>query len=161
MKTLLFILLVTLASCATQERCTAKYPPQIKEITNTVTIYRDTTIFVYIKPDTVHDVKTVYVDKGGLIQSDPSFLNTRFARSKAYVLNSKLFHELTQLDDSIQAVIHNATKTEIQYIEKTTTVEVERSLTGWQYAQIWAGRLLMLSVLVLILVYVARIFIKI
>ena len=149
------------SACATQERCNERYPPKVTEVTKTVTVYRDTTVYVYIHADTVHDTKTVYIDRGGLIQSDHSMLNTRFARSTAYVKDSKLFHDLTQLDDSIASVIHNATRTEIQYIDKTTEVPVPRDLTGWQWFQIWAGRILIGSVGLLILVIVGRLVLKI
>lgn len=158
---LTFAIIALLSSCATQERCAGRYPPTITEVTKTVTVYRDTTIYVYIKGDTVHDTKTVYIDRGGLIQSDPSMLSTRFAWSTAYVKDSKLFHNLTQLDDSIASVIRNATRTEIQYVDRTNTVEVKRELTGWQWFQIWCGRILIASAVVLILVIIARLVLKI
>jgi hypothetical protein len=157
----LIILLVLFSSCVTQKRCDSRFPPIIKDsiIRETVTIYRDTTVYVQIKADTVHDTTTVYLDKGGLIQSDISFMNTRFATSKAYVLNSKLYHSLFQLEDSIAKTIANAIKnSSTNTVETVTIIEKVNELTGWQWFQVWAGRLLILTLFGLVCIFVFRMF---
>ena len=157
---IIFSWLLIVTSCTTQQKCLEKYPPQVREITKTVTVYRDTTIFVRIPGDTVHRIDTVWIDRHGFVQSDVSILYTRFAESRAWIKNSKLFHKLTQNEDTVSKVLQGAIRTEVQYVDRVSTVEVPRALTWWQTTQIWAGRLLLMCVAVLIGLVVARFVLK-
>jgi hypothetical protein len=152
----ILVSLLVLSSCTTLKKCNERFPPQVETVTihRDSTIYRDTTIFVYIKGETIHDTTKVYIDRSGLIQSDISFLNTQYSWSKAWVNNSRLFHTLVQRDDSISSTIRNAIKNQskIEYITTTTIEKVERSLSWWQTLQIWCGRVF-LTCLILIIIF--------
>ncbi len=160
MKKLLYVLvIVSLSSCTTLKKCNNKFPPQIKEITirTDTVIYRDTTIYVTIKGETVYKTDTVFIDRGGLIQSGVSFLNTKYATSKAYVKDSRLFHTLNQIKDSIPATIIGGKFESVTLSkEQVKTVMVERKLSIIQQVQIWAGRLFFISLLIFIGMFIFR-----
>ena len=69
MKTLLIIagIALILSGCTTERKCNRKFPPQTMGITKdsiirtTQTVYRDTTIFVYIKGETKYSTDTVWL----------------------------------------------------------------------------------------------------
>jgi hypothetical protein len=152
----ILVSLLVLSSCTTLKKCNERFPPKVETVTihKDSTIYRDTTIYIYIKGETIHDTTKVYIDRSGLIQSDISFLNTQYSWSKAWVNNSRLFHTLVQRDDSISSTIRNAIKNQskIEYITTTTIEKVERSLSWWQTLQIWCGRVF-LTCLILIIIF--------
>lgn len=156
MKKLLILLVVMNGwSCITERKCADRFPPEVNEITKAVTIYRDTTIFVYIKPDTVHRVDTVYVDKFGLVQSSVSYLQTEYAWGRAWIKDSRLFHDVGQFDSKIAETIKGATKTEIQYVYRETIKEVN-ILKWWQTILMWAGGLMFVCLFGLVLVLIIR-----
>ena len=112
MKYLLLILTVVIfSSCVTQKRCAQKFPPQVKVVTETVTetIYRDTTIYVHIKADTVYSEKIIYETPDGW-QTEKSTLDMLYSYSTAQVINGTLKHELFQKESYIDQVIKNAIK---------------------------------------------------
>jgi hypothetical protein len=118
---------------------------------------------VYIKGDTVHDSVTVYVDKGGLIQSELSKLHTEYSDSWARVLDGRLVHRLVQNESAIASIVKGAIKyvDRVQYVKEVAPPLVTNELTGWQWFQVWAGRLFLASILVLVLVLIGRTFLKI
>lgn len=102
-------------------------------IRETKTIYRDTTIYVYVKGDVRHDTVRVFVTADGLINSKVSHLKTDFAWSWAQVVNGQLRHELRQNDTAVAAhlVSRSTFSTELQ--KKTTVVTVyQNKLKKWQ-----------------------------
>ena len=157
------IVLLLLTGCITQERCYDRYPPAVTTITETKTIIRDTTIYVYIKGDTVHDSVTVYVDKGGLIQSELSKLHTEYSDSWARVLDGRLVHRLVLNESRIASIVKGSIKyvDRVQYVKEVAPPLVTNELTGWQWFQVWAGRLMLASILVLVLVLIGRQVLKI
>jgi hypothetical protein len=156
MKNIIYIIAVLMiSSCATQNKCDRKFPctgkDSISVITKTETIYRDTIIYVYVPGEKVTETKLVYVDANGIMHSDISKLYTSFAESWAWVENGKLMHELMQKDTTLARHIKNAIKESAMTTEtvkiKTVIQEVNR-VTGWQWFQIWAGRILLLIILI-------------
>jgi hypothetical protein len=141
MKTLIIISLLFFSGCITQDKCLQRFPPEVKEtitiVTETVTVTRDTVIYVQLEPEMIYQTDTVKIDVlTGLIQSERSHLETSLAWSVAQVQNSKLHHELHQKDTLIEFKLQNAI-TEIERLqkelrEKVTTIEVPRKLTAWQ-----------------------------
>jgi len=123
-------------------------------VTETKTIIHDTTIYVYLPGDTIKDTVPVFVDKNGVINSKPSNLKTSFASSWAQVVDGVLCHNLIQNDTAIAHTIKDAIRETISNTDtrqsKTIIKEVNR-LTTWQKIQLWAFRI-MLSVLVLIII---------
>lgn len=145
---LVFVALL-MSGCVTQKRCEQKFPQQIitidSVITKTETIYRDTTIFIELPGDTIRDTITVEV-VNGIANSRPSIHETDLAWSKAQVVNGFLQHELIQKDSTLARVIEKAIRESATTTDKTKVVTkiVEKNyITGWQWFQIWLGRLLM------------------
>jgi hypothetical protein len=161
-KILFFLVLISFASCVTRKACERKFPPEVmiirkdSIIRTTETIYRDTTIYTHIPGDSVSDTKPV-LQKDGIISSDTSNLATAFAKSRAYVDNGKLIHELIQKDTLIQKKIDNAIRLTWVRAErffetsKTITIEVNR-LTGWQHFQLWTLRILIGIIILFLLI---------
>lgn len=116
----------------------------------------DTTIFVRIAADTVYSLDTVTI-LDGLANSDKSRLDTQYAFSIAYVHESILYHNLFQKESEIAATVKDAiqksSKVEYKTITRTVT-KTTNILTGWQWLQIWAGRICAPLVLIFIILNV-------
>jgi hypothetical protein len=160
---LVFVALL-LSGCVTQKRCEQKFPPEIstvtETITKTVTVYRDTTIFVHMPGDTVRDTIEVVVDRG-IANSKPSIHETKFAWSKAQVINGLLLHQLIQKDSVLKFMLDNAIRESTTAIENKTTqtrILEKNYVTGWQWFQIWLGRIL---VVLIVFVVIFRYFIRV
>jgi len=132
------LLILTLASCTTERKCNRKFPPQTMVITKdsiirtTNTVYSDTTIYVYIKGDTITD--SVLIIKGTSIR--PSILTTDFAYSKAWVQMGLLRHELRQNDTTYQLRLDNAIRAtwisaERFYSKSEVQVKENRFIPKW------------------------------
>lgn len=139
------IVLIMLSGCVTQRNCNRKFPPQekIERITETVTIYRDTTVYVYLKPDTIRQTDTVMVTvdrETGLTNSRRSLLETDLAWTWAQVVGGQLRHELYMNETEIQQTIANAVK-EQSTTETITEVKIHEVnvLKWWQKFLMWAG----------------------
>jgi len=113
----------------------------------------DTTIFMRVPADTVRSVDTVLVPDG-LAESDKSRLDTKYAFSIAYVHGSQLYHNLFQkesvITSTIKDAIQSSTNVEYKYIKQTVKEKINY-VTGWQWFQIWAGRILFLCLIAWVL----------
>jgi hypothetical protein len=163
MKTLLFLLLTLLffTSCITQNRidrkcrkAKLKYEiaatkwscPQDHDSTfvQSQVIIKDTTIYVPIPGETVHDSIPVIITKG-LMNTPVSILATTYSRSKAWVENGTLKHTLDQRPSTIPVIlpgaIHNSTSSTIQTIKVPYYVDrpISKPLHWWQKLFIWSG----------------------
>lgn len=126
-------------------------------ITTTKTVYRDTTIFVYLKPDTVRDTVEVIVNEG-IANSRKSIHETDLAWSLAQVVDGMLVHELRTKDTAIALMIENAIRESATLTENKSTetvIQKVNELNGWQHFQVWLGRILAL----LLLLYLGFIFV--
>ena len=118
----------------------------------TIRTSHDTTIFVYLKGDTIHAVDTVFIIKG-LAQSKEHRLDLAYAYSIAYVSDGLLFHSLIQKPSAISKTIKNAIVSDDRYKYLTITRTVTKTtnfLSSWQQAQIWIGRILGILLLLMI-----------
>lgn len=122
------LLLASLASCRPQRTITETV---IRDsiITNTVTQFRDTTLYVTIKGDTI--INTILLRQD--LTTDKSILSTDLARSVAWVEMGRLQHVLYQNDTIVPITIKNAIRltweraerfyrqndTQIRTVEKT------------------------------------------
>jgi hypothetical protein len=182
MKNIIFLLLMLItASCLTtqSERLEAKrqrkcdkaawrwgcnqgVSDSIMKITETITIYQDTTVFIHLPGKIVHDTVEVIVDKNGLVNSKKSYLFTSIAESWAMVQNGKLLHRLSQNDTLIEQNIQNAIRetktTEKEKEVKTLPPVMVNYLTGWQKIVQVLGYVLIVSVFLCILIFVPNIF---
>lgn len=136
------VLSILCSSCITRRACERRFPPitydSVSVVMNTVTIYRDTTIYVHLPGDTVD--QSIRVDEG------ISELRTPNAKSYAWVINGILKHKLEQRDTAILQNIRGALKTTITDQQKDKTTEKLKflnKLTNWQIFQIYLGRVLM------------------
>ena len=163
MKTQLFLLLSFLffTSCITQNRIDrkcrkAKLNYDIaatkwgcpKDLDSTFiqshVIIKDTTIYVSIPAQTVHDSIPVIITKG-LMNTPVSTLETTYSRSKAWVVDGILKHTLDQKPSSfpltIPAAIHTTTTNSVQTIKVPYYVDrpTSKPLHWWQKLFIWSG----------------------
>lgn len=153
MKTIIgLILLIALSGCITRQACNRKFPPEetdsVRVITRTLTTIRDTTVYVQIPGDTVFESLPV---KDG---NELSKLQTSLAISAAWIKDGKLNHRLEQKDTAVASTIKGALKTSRQLESKnevTTKTEYINRLTGWQWFQIYLGRIFAVIFLLLIL----------
>lgn len=134
------LIILTFTQCTTQNKCNRKFPPQTMVITKdsiirtTNTVYSDTTIFVYIKGDTVID--SVLIIKGTSIR--PSILTTDFAYSRAWVDFGRLKHVLRQNDTTYQLRLDNAIRAtwisaEKYYNRSEVQVKEVRFIPKWAW----------------------------
>lgn len=163
MKTHLFLLLSLLffTSCITQNRidrkcrkAKMKYDlaatkwgcPTVQDstIVQSQVIIKDTTIYVPIPGQTVHDSIPVIITKG-LMNSPVSKLETTYSLSKAWVENGILKHTLDQRPSTIPVIlpgaIHNSTSSTIQTIKVPYYVDrpISKPLHWRQKLFIWSG----------------------
>ena len=107
-------------------------------------IIKDTTIYVPVPAQTVHDSIPVIITKG-LVNSPVSTLETTYTRSKAWVLDGILKHTLDQKPSAfpvtIPAAIHNTTSNTVQTIKVPYYVDrpISKPLHWWQKLFIWTG----------------------
>ena len=163
MKTLLVLLLSLLffTSCITQNRIDRKChkakmkydlaatkwgcpKTQDSTVTTSQVTIKDTTIYVPIPGQTVHDSIPVIITKG-LMNSPVSLLETTYSRSKAWVENGILKHTLDQRPSTFPVIlpgaIHNSTTSKIQTIKVPYYVDrpISKPLHWWQKLFIWSG----------------------
>ena len=124
MKTLSIILIALLStSCLTVKRiekhcsefakvCVTEIETKTDTIIKTKTVirYRDTTLYIEMPGREIIKEVPVYI-KEGIVESDLSVLVTPLARSNAQVVNSKLSHELIQVDTLILIKLQDALQT--------------------------------------------------
>ena len=120
-KLTILIAVLTLTACTTQRRCFNKYPPpppSTTTITETVTITRDTTIYIRVAADTITQTDTVKIGVDGLINYPKQRLDVKHAWSVVWIENSRLQHTLYQKEAELAATIKDA-------ISKAETSEVK------------------------------------
>jgi len=164
MKRVLFLLAVlVLAGCATQKRCGKKFPA-VASIHDTlivekIVIKRDTVVQFKIKTDTVKEWITIEVPAGVLVNTPEHRLNTRYAYSIARIVNNRLLHQLVQHDAVIEQVIKDAIQETIssttQHTASFHVVEVNK-FTGFQWFQIWLGRILAGFLFVVLFIFLVK-----
>lgn len=162
MKTLIIVLAILLSGCVTQRRCHNKFPPQTHTDTVTITeiVYRDTIVYVTIKPDTVFFTDTVLVNKG-LVNFNPQRLDTEFAWSVVWINNSRINHTLYQKESVIEKTIQDAIKESSTTTEVTVVKTVEVNvLTWWQTLWINMGRVLFVALAIVFLFFIGRMFMR-
>lgn len=176
MKKILFMMILTsilliLGSCSRKAHPTASI--QTSESSRTVITRRDTTVKVRIKGDTLKNMFTIKLkDVSQAINQDInrnishnigqdicqdinqrielSELRTPYSISKVWLNDGNLMHEHIQKDTILSVRIKNALVHEkTTSTKKEIEVKIERVnyLTGWQWFQVWVGRILMAVVI--------------
>lgn len=150
-----FVLSFFFQGCATQTRCLAKFPPDtiIKVETNTVTEWKDSTVFVHIPGDSVFVYDTTYIFPEP-VTFQPLTARLPLAHSRAWIdagrLNLGLWIDSTTLQFKLDSA--KATVSTTQTI--TETVIVEKPVKEkWPRVLVWVfgGAVLALLVLLIIL----------
>ena len=115
MRSLVIILLMVLASsCATQQRCFRKFPPEVsidtifKEIIKDTIIYKDTTIYISLPGETVID--SIFISQG-IVTTPVKVLETDLARAEAYYRTPKVYLKLIQKDTTLRIRLDSALRT--------------------------------------------------
>lgn len=151
MKTIISIFLLTfLSGCITKKACERKFPhpgrDSVSVVANTVTLIRDTTIYVRMPGDTVFGSVPVF---------EVSTLTAGTATSTARVMDGMLLHRMEQRDTAVAAHLKGALRTTSREIARKEVVyrtQYTNQLTGWQWFQVWVGRILT-GVLVMLVVW--------
>lgn len=163
MRTHLFLILSLLffTSCITQNRIDRKCrkakmkydlvatkwgcpKTQDSTVTTSQVTIKDTTIYVPVPGQTVHDSIPVIITKG-LMNTPVSILETTYSRSKAWVENGTLKHTLDQRPSTFPVIlpgaIHNSTSSTIQTIKVPYYVDrpISKPLHWWQKLFLWTG----------------------
>jgi hypothetical protein len=112
-------------------------------VRETKEIVRDTTIYVRIPGEIVHD--SVLVAVADSISSPVSILKTKYAISRAWIENSQLKHTLEQVKTDFQQVIQGINKETVTLKQKTIRVPypveklVKHSLNKFEKFLLWSG----------------------
>jgi hypothetical protein len=112
-------------------------------VRETKEIVRDTTIYVRIPGEIVHD--SVLVAVADSITTPVSILRTKYAISRAWIENSQLKHTLEQVKSDIQQVIQGINKETVTLKQKTIRVPypvekpVKHSLNKFEKFLLWSG----------------------
>ena len=137
---LIALLLIVAYSCTTQKRCNRLYPPvessQVRDsiVAETITVYKDTTIYVPMDPDTVTLIAYQYYSdpqNPELITIDTLFAENEYSHAWAWVNQSQLGLSLARkdtavefhLDDAVretwnwQKLYHSEFKREVKYVK--------------------------------------------
>lgn len=119
----LLILLLINASCATR-----RFPGEsVREVRSTVTVYRDTTIYIRLPGDTVFLAS-------GVGEGDVSRLITGLAVSEAWVEEGMLKHRLLQKDTLVSGIVKNAVRSTSS---RVTEQRVEQQAPGKEKHPFW------------------------
>jgi len=148
---------ILLSSCATQKRCLLKFPPDTitKVETETITIWKDTAVYVYIPGDSVFVFDTTYIFPDP-VTIQPLTARLPLAHSTAWVdagrLNLGLWIDSTTLKFKLDSAMSTVNTTETI----TETVIVEKPVKEkWPRILVWV-----LSGAVLIMVGLSILFYK-
>lgn len=154
---ILAAVLLFLCSCATQKRCERRWPVQTRDSIAYVEKVKDTTIF--IQPDSAlsqYLVECYNTSEGYkarivqlLTQQPGTIINTPTASMVGQVLTARA----TSDEQRVRVI----TK-ELHYkaVKAITYVKITNQLTGWQWAQVWAGRLMILLVVIYAALLIVR-----
>jgi len=159
---MLIIAVLLLSSCSVQKRMDRKCakaqkayelkayklgcPWQIYDsviVNKLVTVYRDTTVFVKVPGETVHDsISVPYIAQ---FSTPVNVLETKYALSKAWIENSLLRHTLIQKQSNIPTtlpgVIQTTTATKEKIIKVPYFVDrpTKMPLSWIEKTMIWSG----------------------
>lgn len=126
---LIFAMLV-MTSCVTRKACERKFPvvDSVRVVSRTVTVYRDTVVYVEVPGDTVWRVSDTL---DGI-----STLRTPLAQSYALVKDGRLWHRLEQRDSTVPVVLKGAlksTETRFDTVAVKTVKGNELSRAQWGF----------------------------
>jgi len=151
---LLLVIILLLASCTTQKHCNKRFPCTGRIDTIIKTDYREV-----LKDTTIYLTDSAWAQMYFECSKDGDVLLKQILELKAgkyvtprIIYKDKMLYVECKVD-SVGILLHykNILIKEFQKIDKTTVVK-ENYLTGWQWFQLWAGRIF-LGLIILILIY--------
>ena len=113
MKYTIFILIILLSGCVTQNRCLFKFPPPPPDTIKTHSVeWRDTTIYEYLPGEIVRDSIIIekLIEKRVRLPYTSLYAETAFSEATASVENNKLKLELIQRDSLLAIYLDSAIK---------------------------------------------------
>jgi hypothetical protein len=129
-------------------------------VRETKEIVRDTTIYVRIPGEIVHD--SILVAVADSITTPVSVLKTKYAISRAWIENNRLKHTLEQVKSEIQQVIQGINKETVTLKQKTIRVPypveklVKHSLNRFEKFLLWSGGIAWCLVIALVIFKLRR-----
>lgn len=156
MKNILFVILIAFiaTSCCTEKRCAKRYPPKIIDSvftsTDTTNHTRDTTVYTpeyislyraLIDCDSNHMATIKYyesIDNGKLVLE----ITQPDLKNNTIYLKCKVDSQAVALKWNEKHITKN--KVEIKYFPSETNI-----ITGWQWFQIYCGRILWVLIIIL------------
>jgi len=164
-KLLILILIVTASSCVTQKRCSIKYPVKpeliIKDSIREIVTYRDTTIFVHIKGETVFKSDTIYIKEGVILNKSIS-AESKLATARAWIGQNRINLLLTDKDTTLTVQLSNAIKEAKYYRERfeqqTIIPEPEKYIPKFVNFLAWVGGLCIGLLLIFVLLKIKKVF---
>ena len=131
-----------LSSCITQKRCNKKFPPREFSSTEIKTTYRPVTLTLRVPPVMIAgEGNQIVIVNDTVIEVDPSYLETDYAFSRAWITNNKLMHTLNQ------KTIERDTVIQVKEVEVLTEKEVVKEVRN--KINLW---LILVSVILLVIV---------
>src|SRR6056297_1239169 len=141
MKYIIIISLLLLSSCITQKRCNKKFPPREFSSTEIKTTYRPITLTLRIPPVMIAgEGNQILIVNDTVIEVVPSYLETDYAFSRAWITNNKLMHTLNQ------KTIERDTVIQVKEVEKVVTNEIVKEVRN--KINLW---LILVSVILLVI----------
>ena len=146
-------LFLTLSSCVTYKRCQSKYPSARDTIRITTVrdsiVYRDTTIFIKIPGESVHDSVPIPCPEVPGYIPKRVYAETSLAKASAWWSFPNIKLELIQKDTTIERRLDNAIKEAFHWkseFEKITVIpEPEKYIPKIVKVFAWVGGLSLLS----------------
>src|SRR6056297_3075456 len=136
------ITIAMLSSCITQKRCNKKFPPREFSSTEIKTTYRPITLTLRVPPVMIAgEGNQITIVNDTVIEVDPSYLETDYAFSRAWITNNKLMHTLNQ------KTIERDTVIKVKEVEKVVTNEIVKEVRN--KINLW---LILVSVILLVIV---------
>ena len=139
--TTILLTLLLFSSCITQKRCNKKFPPREFSSTEIKTTYRPITLTLRVPPVMIAgEGNQILIVNDTVIEVVPSYLETDYAFSRAWITNNKLMHTLNQ------KTIERDTVIQVKEVEKVVTNEIVKEVRN--KINLW---LILVSVILLVI----------
>lgn len=163
---ILLIIALFLASCATQKKCLEKYPPETFTRIDSVfiekekLIIRDTLVYIELPGDTVKFTDTVRIEAGQVILK-PVVKETERTKVTASVVNNRLVLEVVEKPLIIEKLLKGVIQErdfykELSKKEAKTEIIREKFIPTWVKYLSWLG-----AIFIFILIFVVLRFFKV
>lgn len=133
-------------SCVTQNACARKWPPSV--IYHDTITYRDTTLYVFLPPDTVQRTDTVMIVNNKAVTLDTMVLETDYAIAWAWVANSRIYQRLAHKATALELRYDSLLREKVKVITVTNTIREKPKFSGVMWQVIVLVGIILLIILV-------------